>query len=306
MACGGLLVRRRPQHFTRPSRLSASRQAMPAKAAMRSRRIESGPPWSFFDMPDTNAPDRRLPFAALIDTARAGYGLNEFRRDVLAGLTVGIIAIPLAMALAIAIGVPPQHGLYTSLVAGFLIALTGGSRFNVSGPTAAFVVILMPIVAEYGLGGLLLASVMAGMILIIMGLSGMGKLVRFIPYPVVVGFTAGIAVVIAGLQIRDLLGLVDAGGGRHFLQQLHAIALALPATCWQDLTVGLITLAILLSWPRLKNSVPAPLVALTFVGLGAWLVARYWPGFEVATVASRFEYQIDGISGRGIPPLLPE
>lgn len=257
-------------------------------------------------MPDTNAPDRRLPFAALIDTARAGYGLNEFRRDVLAGLTVGIIAIPLAMALAIAIGVPPQHGLYTSLVAGFLIALTGGSRFNISGPTAAFVVILMPIVAEYGLGGLLLASVMAGIILIIMGLSGLGRLVRFIPYPVVVGFTAGIAVVIAGLQIRDLLGLVDAGDSGPFLQQLHAIALALPTTRWQDLAVGLITLAILLSWPRLKNNVPAPLVALTFVGLGAWLAARYWPGFEVATVASRFEYHIDGISGRGIPPLLPE
>ena len=114
----------------------------------------------------------------------------------LAGLTVGIVAIPLAMALAIAIGVAPQHGLYTAMVAGFLIAMTGGSRFNISGPTAAFVVVLMPVVAEYGLGGLLLASMMAGLILVVMGLSGLGRLVRFIPYPVVVGFTAGIAVVI--------------------------------------------------------------------------------------------------------------
>ncbi len=257
-------------------------------------------------MPASNPLGERLPFAALVDTARAGYGMDKFRRDVLAGLTVGVIAIPLAMALAIAIGVPPQHGLYTSLVAGFLIALTGGSRFNISGPTAAFVVVLMPVVAEYGLGGLLLASVMAGIILVIMGLSGLGRLVRFIPYPVVVGFTAGIAVVIAGLQIRDLLGLIDTGNGGHFLQQLHAIALSLPMARWQDLSVGLITLAILLSWPRLKNSIPAPLVALTFVGLGAWLAARYWPGFEVATIASRFEYQVDGISGRGIPPVLPE
>lgn len=124
----------------------------------------------------------RLPFSALADTVRAGYGFAEFKRDVLAGLTVGIVAIPLAMALAIAIGVAPQHGLYTAIIAGFVIALTGGSRFNISGPTAAFVVVLMPVVAEYGLGGLLLATMMAGLILLAMGLSGLGRLVRFIPW----------------------------------------------------------------------------------------------------------------------------
>ena len=126
-----------------------------------------------------------------------GYGLGDLRKDVMAGLTIGTVAVPLSMALAIATGVPPQHGLYTAIVAGALIALTGGSRFNVSGPTAAFVVILFPIVQQYGLGGLLIASMMAGVILVAMGMARLGKLIEFVPYPVVLGFTAGIAVVIA-------------------------------------------------------------------------------------------------------------
>lgn len=256
-------------------------------------------------MPRPEAFSERLPLAALVDTLRSGYGRAELKRDVLAGLTVGIVAIPLAMALAIAIGVAPQHGLYTAIIAGFLIALTGGSRFNVSGPTAAFVVVLMPVVAEYGLGGLLLATMMAGLILLLMGLSGLGRLVRFIPYPVVVGFTAGIAVVIATLQLRDLLGLVGVEGG-HFLEQLGSIAAALPTVNWNDLAIGLATLAILLGWPRLKSAVPAPLVALLFAGLGAWLAARYWVGFEVATIASRFDYRLGELTGQGIPPVLPQ
>ncbi|HSH26358.1 MAG TPA: C4-dicarboxylic acid transporter DauA [Wenzhouxiangella sp.] len=247
----------------------------------------------------------RAPFSALIDTLRAGYGLDKLKRDILAGLTVGIVAIPLAMALAIAIGVPPQHGLYTSIVAGFLIALTGGSRFNISGPTAAFVVVLMPVVAEHGIGGLLLATMMAGLLLVLMGATGLGRMIRFVPYPVVVGFTAGIAVVIATLQIRDLLGLVATETGGHFLEQVGDIVLALPSTSVQDLAVGLLTLAILLGWPRLKSAIPSPLVALFVAGLGAWLAARWWPGFEVATIASQFSYEISGVSGQGIPPGLP-
>ncbi|WP_376697274.1 C4-dicarboxylic acid transporter DauA [Wenzhouxiangella sp. EGI_FJ10305] len=256
-------------------------------------------------MPASNSLRDRLPFTALIDSLRAGYGIDALKRDLMAGLTVGIVAIPLAMALAIAVGVAPQHGLYTSMVAGFLIALTGGSRFNISGPTAAFVVVLMPVVAEHGVGGLLLATMMAGTILLLMGLSGLGRLIRFIPYPVVVGFTAGIAVVIATLQIRDLLGLAATQGGGHFLEQLHGIVVALPSTRPQDLVVGLLTLAILLAWSRLKTAVPAPLVALLVAGVGAWLASRYWPGFDVVTIASRFSYELGESSGRGIPPVLP-
>jgi len=257
-------------------------------------------------MQNTNSLRFRLPFAALIDTFQAGYSLTDLRRDILAGITVGIVAIPLAMALSIAIGVPPQHGLYTSIIAGFLISLTGGSRFNVSGPTAAFVVVLMPVVAKYGLGGLLLASIMAGVILLAMGLTGLGRMVRFIPYPVVVGFTAGIGVVIAGLQIRDLLGLAQVEGSGHFLTQLYEIAQNLPAASMTDLSVGLITLAILIGWPRLKTAIPAPLVALLATGIGAWLLTGWWADFEVATVASRFSWEANGVTGHGIPAALPD
>lgn len=257
-------------------------------------------------MYNNNSLRYRLPFAALAETLRDGYGWNKFRHDLLAGLTVGVVAIPLAMALAIAIGVPPQHGLYTSIFAGFLISLTGGSRFNISGPTAAFVVILMPIVAQYGLGGLLLATMMSGALMVVMGLTGLGGLVRFVPYPVVVGFTAGIAVVIAGLQLGDLLGLIAAQDGAHFLTQLNEILHRLPEASLQDLGIGLATLAMLIAWPRLKTAIPAPLIAMFVAGMGAWLLARWIPGFEVATVASRFTYEIGGVSGQGIPPMLPE
>nr|MBF0683268.1 C4-dicarboxylic acid transporter DauA [Pseudomonas sp.] len=146
-------------------------------------------------------------FAAWRQCLRLGYNGQALRGDLNAGLTVGIIAIPLAMALAIAVGVPPQHGLYTVLIAAPLIALTGGSRFNVSGPTAAFVVILLPITQQFGIGGLLLCTMLAGLILITMGLLRAGRLIAFVPYPVTLGFTAGIGIVIATLQLKDVFGL---------------------------------------------------------------------------------------------------
>src|SRR5690554_1887976 len=144
-------------------------------------------------------------FSALRQSFAAGYNMSALRGDISAGITIGIIAIPLAMALAIAVGAAPQHGLYTTLVAGSLIALTGGSRFNVSGPTAAFVVILLPITQNVGLGGLLLCTMMAGIILISMGVLRAGALLQYIPYPVVLGFTAGIGVVIATLDRKRVV-----------------------------------------------------------------------------------------------------
>ncbi|WP_206604698.1 C4-dicarboxylic acid transporter DauA [Kineobactrum sediminis] len=235
------------------------------------------------------------------------YGLAELRRDLMAGLTIGTVAIPLSMALAIAIGVAPQHGLYTAIVAGSLVALTGGSRFNISGPTAAFVVILLPIVEQYGLGGLLLATMMAGVILIAFGVAGMGRLIMYIPYPVVVGFTAGIAVVIAVLQVPDFLGLVIAQPGAHFVDKVVAILTALPGFDPAELGIGCLTLLVLVFWPRLTLLVPAPLVALVLAAIAA-LALRHWlpgSGFEVETIASRFSWAIDGRSGTGIPPVLP-
>ena len=243
-----------------------------------------------------------LPGSALLATWRRGYGLAELRRDLLAGLTIGIVAVPLSMALAIATGVPPQHGLYTAIVAGAIIALTGGSRFNVSGPTAAFVVILFPIVANHGIGGLLIATLMAGLILVALGLARLGSLIQFVPYPVVLGFTAGIAVVIALLQLPDFLGL-EVALGESTLGNAAAIGGALVTLDPAELGVGLVTLATLILWPRLRLPIPAPLVGLAVGTLAALAVTPL--GVEVDTIASRFSWSLQGESGSGIPPFAP-
>ncbi|MDP3814935.1 C4-dicarboxylic acid transporter DauA [Pseudomonas sp.] len=242
-------------------------------------------------------------FAAWRQSLRAGYSWKSLRGDLSAGVTVGIIAIPLAMALAIAVGAAPQHGLYTVLVAGSLIALCGGSRFNVSGPTAAFVVILLPITQQFGLGGLLLCTLLAGLILIILGLLRAGRLIEFIPYPVTLGFTAGIGIVIATLQFKDLLGLSLATQPNNYIEQLNALLHALPSLQLGDSLVALVCLAVLLIWPRWVPKVPGHLVALCLGALlGVLLEAN---GIAVATIGERFSYSLDGVTHPGIPPFLP-
>ncbi len=239
----------------------------------------------------------------------SGYGLSDLRHDVLAGLTIGLVAIPLSMALAIATGVAPQHGLYTAIVAGAVIALTGGSRYSVSGPTAAFVVILFPIVQQYGLGGLLIATLMAGAFLVVLGLAGLGTLIQLVPYPVVLGFTAGIAVVIATLQVPDFLGLSAGTASEHYLDNLVRIGQSLPTMNPLALGVGVLTLVVLLLWPRLRLPVPlpAPLIGLAAGTLVAYFVNLFagGTGLEIDTIASRFEWATAERSGAGIPPVAP-
>jgi SulP family sulfate permease len=242
-------------------------------------------------------------FAALRQTLQAGYSLSALRGDLAAGLTVGIIAIPLAMALAIAAGVAPQYGLYTVLVAAPLIALTGGSRFNVSGPTAAFVVILLPITQQYGIAGLLMCSMLAGLILIALGLARAGRLIEFVPYPVTLGFTAGIGIVIATLQLKDLLGLSISGQPLHYVEQLELLLSALPSAHFGDALVGAISLAVLLLWPRWVPKVPGHLAALA-VGSLAGLALEHF-GIPLVTLGERFSYSLDGVAHAGIPPFLP-
>jgi SulP family sulfate permease len=242
---------------------------------------------------------------ALRESLAQGYGRAGLRADLFAGVTVGIVALPLAMALAIASGVPPQHGLYTVIIAGAVIALAGGSRVNVSGPTAAFVVVLLPITQQFGLGGLLLASMMAGVILLVMGLGRLGRFIELVPYPVTIGFTAGIGVVIATLQVKDFLGLQVGATETHFLAQVWALVRALPSASWDDALIGLLTLGVLLLWPRWVKGVPGHLAALLVGSIAAVLAARWLPGFEVDTIGSRFHYSLDGVAGNGIPPLLP-
>lgn len=243
-------------------------------------------------------------FAAWRQALRSGYNGRALRGDISAGLTVGIIAIPLAMALAIAVGAPPQHGLYTVLVAAPLIALTGGSRFNVSGPTAAFVVILLPITQQFGLGGLLLCTMLAGLILIAMGLLRAGRLIAFVPYPVILGFTAGIGIVIATLQLKDVFGLNVTEQPQHYVEQISLLVSALPSAQLGDALVAALCLAVLILWPRWVPKVPGHLAALTVGALAG--LALEASGLSVATLGERFSYSIDGVSHPGIPPFLPD
>ncbi|MCS3455716.1 SulP family sulfate permease [Aeromonas sp. BIGb0405] len=232
------------------------------------------------------------------------YTMTRLGRDLVAGITVGIIAIPLAMALAIASGVPPQHGLYTAIIAGIVIALTGGSRYSVSGPTAAFVVILYPVAQQFGVGGLLVATLISGLFLVAMGLARLGRLIEYIPPSVTLGFTGGIAIVIATLQIKDFFGLQVPEMPETYLGKVEALAHALPGWQWGDTLIGVTTLAVLLLWPRLKLPVPGHLPAvLVGAGLG---VALHGSGIEVATIGSQFHYLLPGGGqGAGIPPLAP-
>lgn len=245
------------------------------------------------------------PAAALRESLAEGYTLQKLRGDVLAGIVVGVVALPLSMALAIASGVPPQHGLYTAVIAGFLSAALGGSKTLVSGPTAAFVVILAPISHQYGTGGLLVATMMAGLMMIGLGLARMGQLIQFIPHPVTTGFTTGIGVVIAILQLKDVLGLQIEEMPEHTMQKLVAMAHALPTMNPADLGLATLTLVTLIYWPRITTKVPSPIVALAL----ASVVARVFH-LDVATIGSRFSYVVDGQTFPGIPrmpptPLLP-
>ncbi len=242
---------------------------------------------------------------ALREVWREGYRLRDLRADLLAGVTVGVVAVPLSMALAIAIGVAPQYGLYTAIVAGILIALAGGSRYNISGPTAAFVVILHPIVIQHGLGGLLLAGLMAGVLLVAMGWGRLGQFIEYIPHPVTTGFTAGIALVIASLQIKDLMGLELAAASEHFLPRLWVLSGALRTLQWEELGLGLSTLVLLFLWPRLRTPIPPLLVGVVFAGVTTWLLRHYWPEFDITTIGDRFSYMQNGEPARGIPPVLP-
>jgi len=250
--------------------------------------------------------NRGFPIAyAIRRVVRKGYKLPDFRADVLAGVVVGIVALPLSMALAIAVGVPPQHGLYTAIFAGFPVALLGGCKFQVSGPTAAFVVILAPIVSKHGLGGLLTAGLMAGVLLIAMGAFRLGNLIRFIPYPVTTGFTTGIATVIATLQVKDAFGLSVPAMPDHYVEKVAALWEARGSASLREVAVAAATLALLLGVPRITKRVPAPLVAIVLASAAATLAHHVAPSFSVATIGSRFHTTVHGVDVAGIPPIVP-
>jgi SulP family sulfate permease len=258
---------------------------------------------SSLTVPPPRAP---FPFAiALRKSFAQGYTLARLRQDAFAGVDVGIVALPLSMALAIAVGVPPQYGLYTAIVAGTIVALTGGSKHQVSGPTAAFVVILAPITSRFGLSGLLTAGLLAGLILVAMGFARLGRFIEFIPHPVTTGFTMGIATVIATLQVKDVLGMPIARMPDGYVEKLGALWASRGRVSPAEVAVAALTLALLLLWPRVTKRVPAPLVAIAAAAIAVTVLVRIWPAIHVETIGSRFHSTVGGHDVPGIPQVPP-
>lgn len=232
----------------------------------------------------------------LISVLREGYTRRQLRSDAVAGLTVAVIALPLAMALAVASGTSPDKGLITAIVAGLFVSALGGSRVQVGGPTGAFVVVIFNVIANHGYDGLVLATVMAGLILIVAGYAGMGRVIRYIPHPVITGFTAGIAVIIASSQVRDFLGLTVDRLPADFMPKwsayLGAIGTIDPAT----ITVGAASLALIILLRRFAPRAPAFLIVVV---TGSVLVALL--GLHVDTIGTRFPNMPTGLPTPALP-----
>ena len=235
---------------------------------------------------------------------REGYTSADFRADARAALAVSSLGVPLAIALAVTLGVAPQAGLYSAVVAGIVCALLGGSRAQVTGPTAAIIVVMLPILHKFGLGGLLVAGAMAGALLVGMGLARMGRLLQFIPHPVTTGLTTGVAVVIGVLQLRPFLGLPP-GHSESSLAAVVQVARSLGHINGWEVLLGALTLGALLGAPRLTRRVPATLLALALISALALALTHLVPGFHVATIGSAFSSTVDGHVIHGIPPLPP-
>src|SRR5689334_14578027 len=216
-------------------------------------------------------------------TTLKGYTRAQLIADLTAGVIVGIVALPLAIAFAIASGVTPDRGLWTAIIAGFLISALGGSRVQIGGPTGAFVVIVYGIVQKYGVDGLIVATIMAGIFLVILGVARLGGIIKFIPHAVITGFTSGIAVIIFSSQVKDLFGLRMGAVPADFLEKWRAFAEHAGSSNAYALGIALLTLGIIIGWQRLHTRIPGPFVALIL----STLVVQIF-GLPVETIGSRF------------------
>lgn len=239
---------------------------------------------------------RDLFLPKLVTVLREGYGLDKLRADALAGLTVAIVALPLSMAIAIGSGVSPERGLYTAIVGGFLISLLGGSRFQIGGPAAAFIALIALTVDKHGYDGLVLATLIAGLLLIVAGFFRLGTYIKYIPFPVTIGFTAGIAVLIFVTQMHDFLGLHIPKEPSEFVPKLKALGSALSTINPAAVGVSLASVAIILAVRRFRPTWPALLIA---VGAAAAITAGLH--LNVETIGSRFGVIPSGLPSPSIP-----
>lgn len=217
------------------------------------------------------------------------YSRQKFLKDLMAGIIVGIVALPLAIAFGIASGVSPEKGLITAIIGGFLVSALGGSTVQIGGPTGAFIVIVYGIIAEFGIEGLAVATLMAGILLVLMGFLRLGTVIRFIPYPIIVGFTSGIALTIFTTQIKDLLGLSIENLPGNFLGKWSAYISHLPTITWAAAAMGIATVAFVLLFPRISRRIPGSLVAIVLMTLAA-LALKRWGIEGLETIGDRFTF----------------
>ena len=243
--------------------------------------------------------DRLIP--ALFLCFKEGYSFATLRSDLIAGLTVAIVALPLAMAMAVASGASPDKGLVTAVVAGFFISFLGGSKVQIGGPTGAFVVVIFDVIARFGLDGLIVSSVMAGIILIIAGYARLGKLIKYIPYPVITGFTTGIAVIIASSQVKDFLGLTYSNVPAEFIEKWMSYFEHLNETSLFAVGLGVLALAIIIICKKISAKIPAYLVSILIVSLISFIFA-----LPVDTIGSRFPDMPTGLPAPTLPHLTLE
>jgi SulP family sulfate permease len=228
--------------------------------------------------------NRSFPFRPRLGQALKHYSAQDFAADLGAGTTVGIVALSLAMALGIASNSTPAAGIYTAIVAGFLISALGGSRVQIGGPTAAFIPVVVSVSAAYGPANLILCTLLAGLMLLAMGAARLGAMIKFIPFPVTAGFTAGIAVVIFSTQVKDFLGLTMSGNPGEFIKRLELLWKSLPTVSWKSVVLAAASLALIKLWPaRLGRRVPASIVVVV-----AGTLAVAWFGLSVETIGSRY------------------
>ena len=229
-----------------------------------------------------------LDFKPALLTELGRYNIHRFKADLIAGIVVGIVALPLAIAFGIASGVSPTVGLLTAIIGGFLVSALGGSTVQIGGPTGAFIVIVYNIIQTFGLMVLAVATLMAGIILVAMGVFRLGTIIKFIPYPIVVGFTAGIALTIFSTQINDFLGLGLKDVPSEFIPKWQLYLSSLDQIDWTTAIVGLVSLAIVIGAPRISKKLPGALISIVLVTAGCFLVSMFVPGFSIETIGERF------------------
>ncbi|WP_300259474.1 sulfate permease [Clostridium sp.] len=220
---------------------------------------------------------------SLLNDKENGFSKEQFFKDLVAGIIVAIIALPLSIALGISSGVSPEKGLITAIIAGFIISLLGGSRVQIGGPTGAFVVIVFGIIQNHGIDGLIISTFMAGIILVLFGLLRFGSLIKYIPYPITVGFTSGIAVTLFSTQVKDFLGLTMTKTPSQFIPKWEAYISHMNTTNFYTLTIGLLALTILIFWPKVNKKIPGSLIALILTTLVVFIF-----NLPVSTIGSQF------------------